>query len=124
MLTRCRNEKSTGWKRYGGRGIRVCDAWEKFEAFFSDMGTCPPEHEIDRIDNDGNYEPGNCRWVLPPIQARNRRSTRWIAAFGERLPIVDWASRTGVPGSVIGWRLKRGWTPETAVATPITRQRA
>ncbi|MGB1952215.1 MAG: AP2 domain-containing protein, partial [Marinobacter sp.] len=73
---RCGNPKSIGYKNYGGRGISVCSEWaNSFERFLSDMGEKPSaSHSLDRIDPDGNYEPGNCRWATPETQARNKRS--------------------------------------------------
>jgi hypothetical protein len=78
MLQRCQNTKHPSYPRYGGRGISVCELWtESFSAFLTDIGPAPSaRHSLDRTDNDGGYEPGNCRWVLPIVNGRNRPSTK------------------------------------------------
>jgi hypothetical protein len=77
MKQRCNNPKNPAWGSYGGRGIVVCAEWQaSFANFFRDMGICPPGLSLDRINNDGNYEPGNCRWADRTMQANNRRPAR------------------------------------------------
>ena len=77
MKGRCLNEKDHAYKDYGGRGIKVCERWMKFENFFQDMGHCPPEHSIERVNVNGDYEPSNCVWLHITLQARNTRANRF-----------------------------------------------
>lgn len=120
MKSRCANPKV---KNYGARGITVCERWlESFDNFIADMGKRPSRgHSIDRIDVNGNYEPGNCRWATKFQQARNRRSNRPITVDGRTMLLVEWANEAGLAPAVIAGRLHRGWSPERAVATPIRK---
>ena len=88
MLQRCKNPRDKNYKNYGGRGIRVCSRWfpenNGFENFFTDMGEKPGKLTLERIDNDGNYEPGNCRWATPKEQRANQRIRKdqyWFIGF-------------------------------------------
>lgn len=121
MLSRCTNPKTPAYKNYGGRGITVCDRWRHdYAAFRADMGPRPtPEMEIDRIDNNGNYEPGNCRWATPKEQSRNQRRNRKIEHDGQSLVAVDWSEKTGIHDRSIKSRLRYGWTAEEALTTPV-----
>lgn len=79
MIQRCTNPKRAEWKYYGGRGVAVCERWKSFENFLADMGARPGRKSLDRIDNDGNYESGNCRWATRKEQRANRRDSRRAA---------------------------------------------
>lgn len=119
MLARCNNRQQRGWRYYGSRGIRVWKGWQSFENFLADMGPTPSyKHSIDRIDNDGDYEPCNCRWATKKEQANNCRSTHWIAFNGKTQPLQIWAEELGICPSMIRKRLKRGWSVERALTTP------
>lgn len=116
ILQRCDNPSSPAWSYYGGRGIRVCERWREFANFLDDMGRRPSHrHSIDRIDNDGNYEPGNCRWATMQEQCRNTRRTHFITIDGETLCVEDWAIRMGTKPSTIRSRLWRRWPEHEAI---------
>lgn len=120
MRSRCYRTTDRRYKDYGGRGIRVCGRWlESFQNFFADVGLRPsPKHSIDRIDVNGNYEPGNVRWATAEEQQRNRTDSRLLTAHGETFCMSEWAERLGVPCATIGGRLDRGWSVERAVTEP------
>lgn len=96
---RCTNQQGKDWSNYGGRGISICDRWSLFENFLADMGPRPsPSHSIDRVDNDGDYEPGNCRWATKTEQNRNSRWTRLEPHEPEQ---IRWLWSLGYRGSEI-----------------------
>lgn len=124
MHARCSKPTFHRYDRYGGRGIKVCDRWKVFANFLADVGRKPsPSHTLERLNNDGDYEPSNVAWVTRKIQARNRRSNRLITAHGETLTLAEWAERIGVDRETISKRLKRGVLPEIAVSQPAARLR-
>ncbi|MCF7995219.1 MAG: hypothetical protein K9L88_10310 [Chromatiaceae bacterium] len=98
MLQRCSNPKNPSYHNYGGRGVKVCEAWrESFDAFLEDIGQPPTlKHTIERINNDGDYEPENCRWALRDEQLRNQRVNILITVNEDTLTAKDWAAKTGV----------------------------
>lgn len=125
MRSRCVNPSDPNYVKYGARGIHICDEWRMdFVNFLRDMGRCPDGCSIERIDNDGHYEPGNCRWATAKEQANNRRSSRYITHDGETLTLSQWADRAGIRLQTLHFRLKLGWTVERALTTPLRRKAA
>lgn len=125
MVDRCRPANAQNYKDYAGRGITVCERWAKdFLAFYADMGPRPsPKHSIDRINNDGNYEPDNCRWATPIEQGNNKRTNVIIEAFGRKQTLAQWAREAGVPTSALWTRLRRRPTAEEAIKFVSKRPR-
>lgn len=116
MLARCENSNNPEFRNYGGRGIKVCDAWHAFEAFFADMGaTFSGNLELDRRDNNGNYEPGNCHWITRGDQQHNKRSNHRVGWRGRDLTIQQWSELLGIKANTLIYRLLRGWTVERAM---------
>lgn len=96
-MQRCYNPKNHKYPRYGGRGIKVCERWHNFENFLKDMGEPPPGTTLDRFpDNDGNYEPGNCRWATREQQANNCSSNRLLEVDGQIHTMSEWSKITGI----------------------------
>lgn len=118
MIQRCHNPKHPKFHLYGGRGITVCARWrESFAAFLGDVGPKPtPKHEIDRIDNDRGYEPGNCRWATRAEQMQNTRVTRRLTIGDRTQSVAAWERETGT--STILYRLRRGASPAESIAPP------
>lgn len=115
MKRRCSNPVDTKYPLYGGRGISVCKEWQSnFESFARDMGPRPVGYSLDRIDNDGNYEPGNCRWAPPGVQSRNRRTNRWVEHEGQRMVASDFAALTGISSKRLYRLMSKGMTAHEA----------
>lgn len=114
---RCYYPSSPSYKRYGARGIKMCQRWrDSFAAFLTDVGPRPgSDYSIDRVDNDGHYEPGNVRWATIHQQQRNRSSCRMISCFGKELTLVEWSEKTGLGQATISGRLARGMSTEEAL---------
>ncbi len=117
---RCSNPNARNYYLYGGRGIRVCDRWASFENFLADMGPRPSSgHSIDRLDVNGNYEPGNCAWRTCSQQQRNKRNSLFITHNGETLHVREWAERTGIHTDTLRCRiLKLKWSTDRAFSMP------
>lgn len=122
MMMRCTNPLTRRYDRYGGRGIKVCDRWTTFASFLDDMGPRPRGASLDRINNDGNYEPGNCRWATRVMQRRNMDENTTITYGGLTLTLAEWAERLGMAHHTLRWRyVRQGWSAERSLTEPISR---
>lgn len=123
MRSRCRNPNDRAYPNYGGRGIKVCERWEDYSTFLSDMGLPPDERmQIDRTDNNGNYEPGNCKWVYQLDNLNNRRNNVRIEYNGRTQTIAQWAAELGIHYRTLNNRINRGWSVERAFTEPVERK--
>lgn len=118
MRARCENPNRPEYPNYGGRGIKVCERWQTFENFLADMGEMPEGLTLDRINNDGNYEPENCRWATYREQMQNKRSNVLLEFMGQRKTARQWSETLGLPYRTIRTRISRGWTVERALTAP------
>lgn len=122
MLRRCEDPQHRSYPHYGARGIRVCERWHRFEAFFADMGPRPKGLTLERCDVDGDYEPHNCCWATLSEQARNRRSNHLLTYAGETMCLAAWAERLGMETGTLYGRIKEGWSTARAIETPVLRR--
>lgn len=123
MKERCLNPNCPAYKNYGGRGIKICEQWiNSFTAFLSDLGPRPVGYTLERINNSGNYEPGNCKWATRAEQNNNTRKTRYVEHNGETLTLKEWAKRTGINSATLRNRIFNfGYTPERAFSQPVMK---
>lgn len=116
MNRRCYNSRDGSFSDYGGRGIIVCDRWRhSVENFYQDMGPRPVGGTLDRKDNAGNYEPGNCRWATEEEQRNNKRNSHFLTVGDCTLTLSQWSKRTGVDRNTLRYRIQHGWPVERAL---------
>ena len=118
--SRCYDASFSSFKHYGGRGIRMADEWRhNYAAFLSDMGRCPEGYSLDRIDTNGDYAPGNCRWATKIQQMNNTRTNRHLTYQGKRQTVAEWSRELGWPVHTLKRRVLLGWSDERALTQPI-----
>lgn len=125
MNSRCVNNHYKYWHRYGGRGIKVCDEWKDEYLPFKEWAISNGYKEnltLDRVNNNGNYEPSNCKWVTRKEQANNRYTNRFIEFNGEIKDMKQWSEAIGMGTKTLEYRLDHGWTVEDALTKPIDKR--
>lgn len=129
MKSRCTNQNSEAYKDYGQRGIKICDRWNEFNNFYKDMYSSYQDAlqyneniMIDRIDNDGDYEPDNCRWASIIEQNNNKRNNRLYSYKGNTLTISEWSNNLNIPYQTLLNRFNSGWSVERALTLPVRRR--
>jgi hypothetical protein len=124
MIQRCTNPRQKCYYLYGDRGIKVCEQWRKFENFLQDMGEPPTDkHQIDRIDNDGDYCPQNCRWVTPKQNGQNKRNNHILTWNGMSKCISQWADELNIPSATLRMRILREWSIDKVLTTPVAQNK-
>ena len=120
MHRRCREKNNKEYKRYGGRGISVCEEWKSFEVFWEDMKEGYEEHlTLDRIDNNKNYTKDNCRWATLEEQGNNKRNNVLLSYKGETKTAAQWSRDLGINANIIYRRVKRGWSDERTLTQKV-----
>ena len=124
MKSRCLNKNDRAYRRYGGRGITVCEEWQQFKPFmkWALENGYNDDLEIDRINNNGNYSPENCRFVTPKENSRNRRSNRLITIDGKTKTLAEWSEISGLDSSLIRFRVVNGWSEKQLLVSPSVRR--
>ncbi len=123
MRGRCNDSSSKDYHLYGGRGIRFCKRWMKFENFLEDMGEPPTKrHSLDRINNNGDYCKSNCRWATSQTQCRNKRTNHIISYDGKTQCLIVWAKELDMESSLLRYRLKH-WSIEKSLTTPVRKRK-
>lgn len=123
MIQRCTNSKRRSYQHYGGRGIKVCDRWLKFENFLADMGPRPPNTTLDRVNNDKDYTPQNCRWADTRTQARNSSQAVRVTISGVTRLLLDWCEQYQISVNTVRHRVKyHGMSYVCAITTPKQSQ--
>ena len=122
MTQRCNNPRNKAYKNYGARGITVHPRWLNFKTFYEDVGDIPKNMTIERINNDGNYEPGNWRFATRKEQASNRRTNRWVEYNGETKTMTQWAEDLGLRPTTLRGRLNK-WSIDRALTLPVQVQK-
>lgn len=125
MLKRVDATIGGGYEKYAARGIKVCPEWRRFETFrdWAITNGYADTLSIDRINNNGDYEPSNCRWTTATEQCRNRRSSRSITAFGQSRTLAEWSEVSGIKAATISARISLLWSPEDAVTKALHSRR-
>lgn len=123
MMQRCFNPKNKRYIRYGARGITVCESWQYFPNFIADMGKRPSDgHSIERKNNNGNYEPGNCYWATRTEQDNNTSKSRFLDHDGKRLTVKQWSDLLGIGEKTIQSRVDHyGWSVSDALTRPVNQ---
>lgn len=119
MIQRCTNPNSTGWKNYGGRGIKVCAMWYSFINFYRDMGDPPLGLTLERKNNNGDYNPENCIWASIKKQSLNKRNNRLITFNGITQSLIQWSEQTQIPYWTLHVRFRRNWSIEKALTQKV-----
>lgn len=123
MKARCLIESHPSFHHYGGRGIAICDRWLSFDNFLSDMGEPGKGMSIDRIDNNGNYEPDNCRWATPTQQGNNKRDNRVVSYLGRQMTLTEAAREAGISPQTVTARIRYGWPEHRLFDPPMWTRR-